>query len=128
MRRKNTGYCFCGSHLLRIGGAGSGEGIPKKADHSFREIINKLEKRIEFLNEYFQQNPIADLSNLGLNKPSSTWTYVINDFPFGNALGIMLNQNSNFGFQVDILSLFVLFVYRLFKRGVHRNKSDSKDE
>ena len=45
-----------------------------------------------------------ELQELGVRRPSSTWTYVVNDNPFGNKLVTMLLDNANIGFQVDFIS------------------------
>lgn len=105
-----------GSHLLRIGGLDPLREFQKKADISFQEMTNKLEKRICFLRDFFKRNPDASISMMGINIPSSQWTYIVNDVPFGNNFGIMLSQNSNIGFQVDILSIVIIFIFKLFKR------------
>ena len=51
-----------------------------------------------------------------IKKPSSKWTYIISDNPFGNQFGIMLNDNSNIGMQIDFLSAPLLFIAALISK------------
>lgn len=105
-----------GIHLLRIGGLNPLREFQKKADDAFKEMCDNLDKEIEKIINYLEHNPDSNLSLLGIKKPSSTWTYVINDYPFGNQLGSFLSDNSNIGFQVDLISLTILFFYKIFKK------------
>ena len=104
-----------GIHLLRLGGENPLREFQKKAELAFIEMCDNLDIEIQKIIEYFDQNPNSEISTLGIKKPSSTWTYIINDNPFGNQLGLMLLAGSNIGFQVDFISLIILFFYRLFK-------------
>jgi preprotein translocase subunit SecA len=62
------------------------------------------------------------LDDLESKRPSSTWTYVVNDNPFKNQLGLFLGNNSNIGFQVDGLSAAILFVMGVIRKFGKRNK------
>jgi preprotein translocase subunit SecA len=116
-----------GIHFLRVGGLNPLREFQKKADIAFKEMFKNLDREIKFTNKYFRDNPESNPSSLGIKKPSSTWTYVINDYPFGNQLGIMLLNNSNIGFQVDVLSITILFFYRLIKKKLHKSNYDEED-
>jgi len=105
-----------GIHLLRLGGLNPLREFQKKADDAFMQMCETLDKEIELLITIFNDNPVVDLSALGIRKPSSTWTYIINDYPFGNPLGLMLTDNANTGYQVDLLSLIILFFFKIFKK------------
>jgi preprotein translocase subunit SecA len=102
-----------GIHLLRLGGENPIREFQKKAELAFIEMCDNLDTEVQKLIEYFDQNPYDEISTLGIKKPSSTWTYIINDNPFGNLRGLI--DSSNIGFQVDFISLTALFFYRLFK-------------
>jgi len=104
-----------GIHLLRLGGENPLREFQKKAELAFIEMCDNLDNEVQKIIEYFDKNPYDEISTLGIKKPSSTWTYIINDNPFGNRLGLMLLDNSNIGFQVDFISLIALFFYSLFK-------------
>jgi preprotein translocase subunit SecA len=104
-----------GIHLLRLGGENPLREFQKKAELAFIEMCNNLDMEVGKIIDYFEQNPDNEISTLGIKKPSSTWTYIINDNPFGNQLGLMLQGVSGIGFQVDFISLILLFFYRLFK-------------
>lgn len=44
------------------------------------------------------------MEDLLIKRPSSTWTYVINDSPTNNPLASMLMDGSNIGYQFDLLA------------------------
>ncbi|NOY96723.1 MAG: hypothetical protein GXO81_10205 [Chlorobi bacterium] len=105
-----------GIHLLRIGGQNPLREFQKKADRNFQEICAEMDMGIQHKINCVLKNQDMELANLGIKKPSSTWTYITNDYPFGNKLELMLLDNSNIGFQLDIFSLSILFIRKLFKR------------
>ena len=67
-----------------------------------------------------QNNP--DGKDLKIKRPSSTWTYMVNDNPFANRLGIMLLNNANIGMQTDPFSLGLLLIMGFFKKVFPRKK------
>ena len=105
-----------GIHLLRLGGQNPLREFQKKADLAFNEMCDGLDEDVKKILEYFDNNPGDEISFPGMKKPSSTWTYIVNDNPFGNQPGLMLLDSSNIGLQVDLISLTALFIYRLFKK------------
>ncbi len=55
-------------------------------------------------------------------RPSATWTYVIDDKPFGDSLGSFLMSNENIGFQVDFISAPLLFLASKWEQRKRRRR------
>jgi preprotein translocase subunit SecA len=54
--------------------------------------------------------------HLPLKRPSSTWTYIVNDNPFQNKVAIFLSGSGNMGYQIDFLVGPVMFLVKIVKR------------
>ncbi len=109
-----------GIHLLRIGGQNPLREFQKRADVNFKSLLTNIDFEVKIKIKYLIENPSTKLSDIGVTKPSSTWTYIVNDFPFSNQLGYMLMDSSNIGLQADILSLIILAVYNTFRKKVKK--------
>ncbi len=96
-------------HLVRLGGEVPIRVFHKKADDHFKLINNQVHEIIKKLS-----SKNLDLDRLGIKKPSSSWTYIVNDNPYGNNLGISLI--SNIGFQIDLVTAPILMIIGLIKR------------
>ena len=103
-----------GIHLLRLGGQNPLREFHKKANTSFEEMCLKIDSEGQRNVRYILEHPTVTLSELGIKKPSSTWTYMISDNPFGRQLSIMLL--SNIGLQVDLFSTLMLGVYGIMEK------------
>ena len=101
-----------GIHLVRLGGRNPLSFFHEQTDRHFEEIRRQLHSEIlAIINSRHSKMKTTDLE-----KPSSTWTYIISDNPFGNQLGIMLGDNANIGMQVDFLSAPLLFIAALISK------------
>ncbi|WP_373496008.1 DEAD/DEAH box helicase [Aquiflexum sp.] len=80
----------------------------QKADQQFREKVKETEERIQML----QTNKLHH----SIKRPSTTWTYIVNDNPFQNKIGIFLSSSGNIGFQIDLLVGPVMFLMKLARR------------
>ncbi len=104
-----------GVHLVRLGGQNPLHTFQKMADASF----NKLYERLEIiLGDWINKVLTEDLSEeemQQLERPASTWTYVINDNPFEDQLSILLLNNANTGMHVDFVSAPVLFTVAMMR-------------
>jgi preprotein translocase subunit SecA len=74
-----------GIHLRALGrGLDPLDEFHKEAVRSFNSLFERVEERSE---EAFKTVPItsagADLGSAGLKRPSATWTYLVQDNPFG---------------------------------------------
>ena len=109
-------------HLEVIGGRDPVMEFQKRSIEIFDGFLEKLDQeiieRLSTLN--ITENGI-DLTEEGLDRPGSTWTYLINDNPFGDKLAMILIGNSNFGFAAfaafwwPLLALYFL-VKRLLRK------------
>ena len=109
-------------HLVRLGGQNPLQVFHEQVKDHFTLIQEELEQNIA---EIIRQHD-AGLVEQRLEKPSSTWTYIINDNPFKDQLGMMLLSNANIGFQADVFTIPVLFFLGVFRRWRHR-RSRGKD-
>lgn len=104
-----------GVHLVRLGGQNPLHVFRKMADTSFLQLYEKLE--LELRSEIRQivsvEKPTRELARL--ERPASTWTYVINDNPFEDQLSIMLLDNANTGMHVDFVAAPFLFTVAMMK-------------
>jgi len=100
-----------GIHLVRLGGENPVRVYQKKTFEHFNLIEAEMEKTIA---DFMEKNPLGN--DLPIKRPSSTWTYMVNDNPFGNRLSLTLLNNANIGMQADIFSMGILLVVGFFKR------------
>lgn len=105
-----------GIHLQRFGGQNPLRAFRKNADEHFIEIRKNLQKDIAEKLRRLQENPNLTAEDLGIKRPSATWTYIISDNTYGDQLSLMLLDNSNIGFQVDFISVFFLAIFSLFRK------------
>lgn len=103
-------------HLVRFGGQKPLLEFQRLADSQFQSLCDEIDQAIPEKTALLLANPDMELKDMGVRRPSSTWTYVVNDNPFGNKLATMLLDNANIGFQADPISAAVLFVVGLFRR------------
>jgi len=108
-------------HLVRLGGEVPIRVFHKKTDDNFKNINRKIN---QIINKLSQKQ--LELKNLGIKKPSSSWTYIVNDNPYGNQLGISLISSTNIAFQLDLLTAPILIIIGIFKRLRQRFKQKSK--
>jgi preprotein translocase subunit SecA len=93
-----------GIHLKRIGGLDPFIEFQKMAVQIFDERWAKLdEDLIALFNSLDAASGEPDLASLGIKGPSATWTYLINDNPFENILGIQLIGNMGMQAMAGVL-------------------------
>ena len=111
-----------GIHLVRLGGRNPLRYFHEKTDEHFGRICDQLQSKVlEIIN-----SKEIEFFTSGIEKPSSTWTYIVSDNPFGNQLGIMLGDNSNIGMQVDFLSAPLLFIMAMIRKIKQRRFCNSE--
>lgn len=93
-----------GIHWQRIAGKNPLHEFYKSSDVMFRQLIANLEDTLS-------TSRSIDVSELKIKRPSSTWTYLVNDNPFKNPLAQMLG---NIGHQVDLLVGPLLMIMKMF--------------
>jgi preprotein translocase subunit SecA len=80
-----------GIHLVSLGG----QDPLTRFTNEIRLAFQRMEEAIDCavldrLNDVRVSGGRIDLEGLGLRGPSSTWTYLVNDDPFRNQIGMML--------------------------------------
>jgi preprotein translocase subunit SecA len=111
-----------GIHFTRIGGQ---EPVFVFHEQSIA-IFDKLQKNIDsgmmrsFKHINFN-NKSVDISKAGIKAQSSTWTYLINDDPFNNMLGIQFIGTIAFSIGAGLLWPLIA-VYSLMRKFSRKNK------
>ncbi|MCB9264931.1 MAG: accessory Sec system translocase SecA2 [Lewinellaceae bacterium] len=103
-------------HLVRFGGQKPLVEFQRLADGQFQSLCDGIDEAVQEKTALLLANPNMELGELGIRRPASTWTYVVNDNPFGNKLATMLLDNANIGFHADPISAMVLFFVGIFRR------------
>jgi preprotein translocase subunit SecA len=106
-----------GIHLHRIGGQDPYYEFQKIAIENFNNILENLEKEtLALFNELEMSGD--KLIESKLPTPSATWTYLINDDPFENLVGLLSIGNIGISVGAGILGPLVAFfgVINKFKR------------
>lgn len=101
-----------GIYWVRIAGKTPLYVFYQQADTHFQ----KTRQTMEALVQEVTQNP-PDTETLLIKKPSSTWTYIVNDNPLGNELGMVIA--GNIGLQLDpfgLLAMLAMGIVRRFKK------------
>lgn len=77
------------------------------------QLYKNMQLQLEGLKErVLYQKP----EDLVIKKPSSTWTYVINDSPSGNSMALMLLDAANIGMQMDLMTGPMLILSHWFNK------------
>lgn len=95
-----------GIHWHRMAGKNPLQEFYKSSDAMFRQLIADLEDKLS-------ASSSIDASELKIKRPSSTWTYLVNDNPFKNPLVQMIG---NIGYQVDLLAGPLMMIMKIFGR------------
>ncbi len=115
-----------GIHLFGLGGKSPIFEFHKVIIQDFDQMQKKTDDKIvEIFNSIEITKDGIDAEKEGLNTPSSTWTYMIDDNPFENQLVAALICNAPFTFQAApwlMLMTPIILGYRLFKRLKSKNK------
>jgi preprotein translocase subunit SecA len=80
-----------GIHLVTLGGQSPLTHFTSQAILAFRRLEDAVDQAVlDSLSRVSTAGGAVDLSAVGLTRPSSTWTYIVNDDPFKNQLGRLL--------------------------------------
>ena len=80
-----------GIHLVRLGGQDPLDRFAKEAIQAYARIDREIEDAVlAALSDVRIVDGQVDVTGLGLKGPSSTWTYLVNDDPFRQQIGLML--------------------------------------
>ncbi len=112
-----------GIHLLRLGGQNPIEKFREQSVELFDRMFDELEdKTICSINKLTVKNNKINFDDSGLNVPTATWTYLINDNPFEDQFGIGLIGNMNLQIGAGAYG-FLLVFYALLKKFDRKNKN-----
>lgn len=93
-----------GIHWQRMAGKNPLHEFHKSSDAMFRQLMTDLEDKLDNAHT-------LDVSELQRKRPSSTWTYLVNDNPFKSPFVQLLG---NIGYQVDLFAGPLLMLMRIF--------------
>ncbi|CAN5865636.1 hypothetical protein BH24BAC1_BH24BAC1_26120 [soil metagenome] len=111
-------------HWVVLGGLNPFYAFQKKADILFSELLHRINEDVvaTLKTVQFTANGI-DLEREGLQGPTSTWTYLISDNPFGDRLEMMLAGSGNVGFAAGAALLWPLLgLYFSVKKNFGKEK------
>jgi preprotein translocase subunit SecA len=110
-----------GIHLLRIGGRDPLTEFLHEVVDSFREMQKRIDEDVvDTLRGATITEDGVDLEREGLRAPTSTWTYLINDDPFRDQLGIQLAGSTGFGAAAALYTGWILIPWGLYNRYLRR--------
>jgi len=85
-----------GIHLVRVGGQDPLDEFHKRITYAFGDVQRNIDNGIvQTFNEAEVTEDGIDVDKEGLKGPTSTWTYLVSDNPFGNWLDGLFNVLKN---------------------------------
>jgi preprotein translocase subunit SecA len=113
-----------GIHLLRVGGRDPLTEFLHRVVDFFHEMQRRIdEDLVRTLRDATITERGIDLEKEGLEAPSSTWTYLINDDPFRDQLGVQLAGNTGFAAAAALYTGWILIPWGLYNRYLRRSES-----
>lgn len=111
-----------GIHLMRVGGRNPMAAFHQRITDAFLRLPGRIEARVvETLERIQIVDGVIDLDSAGLARPASTWTYLINDDPFRDALVNALSGGG--GFAVGAALYWPLLVlWEMARRRARRRR------
>lgn len=112
-----------GIHLVRFGGKEPYLEFQKVAVSIFDELLNELDDElIQTFNAIQTDSAEIDLEKQGIKAPSATWTYLINDNPFENLLGLQLIGNIGISVGAALLMTPLIALFTLLQKLSRKQK------
>jgi preprotein translocase subunit SecA len=112
-----------GIHLVGLGGQDPLTRFTTELTVAFRGMESKIdEAALETLERMCAGGGIADLERLGIRGPSSTWTYLVNDDPFRDQIGMLLTGpgHTSVAIYAAAVMMPLLLVWGLLDRLLRR--------
>ena len=108
-------------HLVNLGGKDPLEEFRKQATETFTVMMHEITQAVVTeLSAIIRTKGPVDLDMERLNGPSSTWTYLVNESPFGWGTELIKARNLGFALSAWIytgpLFILVLLLNRVFRR------------
>jgi preprotein translocase subunit SecA len=112
-----------GIHLLRLGGQDPLFEFHKQTIKIFEEVENNIyEDILATFNKLMTSNGKIDFDGAGVKKPSSTWTYLINDNPFEDMLGVQLMSDIGLSIAAGVMGPLMILYPWLKKTGKRKSR------
>jgi preprotein translocase subunit SecA len=106
-----------GIHLMRIGGQDPLREFMHRAVESYQRMQQEIDEDVvRTLRDATITEEGIDLEKEGLRGPSSTWTYLVNDDPFRQQLGIQLAGSTGFAAAAALYTAPILILWGLYNR------------
>lgn len=133
--REHLEFCAAlreGIHLTRLSGQDPLQRFTTEVMREFAGLEEAIDQAVlASIDDVRVTDGTIDLAAVGITRPSSTWTYLVNDDPFRNQIGALLTGPG--GITVAIYSAFVLMpllmlwgiVDRVVKKRARRGRSDT---
>jgi preprotein translocase subunit SecA len=107
-------------HLKRVGGQDPYIEFQKLSINIFDKLLKELDSQlVQIFNSIHIDKNRVDLEKLGLNAPSATWTYLINDNPFEHIVGMQFIGDP--GRQIGAAMMTPFLAWHLLFRKKHKN-------
>jgi preprotein translocase subunit SecA len=117
-----------GIHLVRIGGRDPLTEFLPLVVHAFQEMQSRIRTDVvRTLREATLTAEGIDLRRAGLEHPSATWTYVVNDDPFRDQLGVQLGSSHAVGAVAALYTGPLIVLWGLYNRYLRRRRVRSAD-
>ena len=116
-----------GIHLQRVGGRDPLTEFTHRAVELFRELRDEIDEDVlRTLRTATITAEGIDLAQAGLEGPSATWTYLVNDDPFRDQLGIQLGMSVGYAAAAALYTGPLLILWGLYNRYVRRREAPER--
>jgi preprotein translocase subunit SecA len=112
-----------GIHLVSLGGQDPLTRFTTEIRLAFQRMEDAIDGAVlDVLTEVRVSGGRIDLEGLGIRGPSSTWTYLVNDDPFRNQIGMMLTGHgrTTIAIYAAVLMMPLLLLWGLVDRFLRR--------
>jgi preprotein translocase subunit SecA len=119
-----------GIHLVRLGGEDPLTRFTTELTLAFRRMESAIDGAVrDVLRDVRVNRGRVDLERLGIRGPSSTWTYLVNDDPFRNQIGMMLTGPGRTTIAIYAAAMMgpLLLVWGLVDRFLRRRPKRQRD-
>jgi len=114
-----------GIHLVVLGGLNPLLEFQKMVDERFGSLVNQIDTEVIHRIQVAEITEDGiDLYKEGLQHPTSTWTYLVNDNPFGDRLEMILGSTANLGFATFAGIYWYLLALYFIARRIFKKSTD----
>ncbi|MBK9316629.1 MAG: accessory Sec system translocase SecA2 [Acidobacteria bacterium] len=104
-------------HIVRLANMTPFDEFVRESSEAYQDLLNQIDDRIL---DVFDRMEISedgiDLKLLGIRRPSATWTYLIDDNPFRDAMGMHISGDLGLSIAAAVYGpIYIVFsLYRRF--------------